>query len=94
LTVGDGRGCELVAILAPLLGVCSGIAAVQHPATAHRALGCSKPRPHGKPKPSEPLAPDIDAQLLLESESKAWDAVVEQGSVNAKFAFVDKHTRR
>jgi hypothetical protein len=63
-------------------------------ALSHRALGCSKPGPYGKPKPSEPFAPDIDAQLLLKSESKAWDAVVEQGSVNVKFAFFDEHTRR
>ena len=36
--LGDGRRCELVAILAPLLRVCSGIAAVQHPATANLSV--------------------------------------------------------
>lgn len=53
-----------------------------------------KPRPHGKSKLPEPIAPDIDPQLLLERESKAWDSVVEHSCRNAKFVFVDEYARR
>ena len=63
-------------------------------ALTQRTLGLAKPRPNRKPKPAYPFAPHIDAELLLESESKTWNAMVEDSPFNPKILFIEEQARR
>jgi len=62
-------------------------------ALTHRTLRLTKPRSNGQFKSPQPFAPHIDAQFLLESESKAWNAMVKHGTLDPKFLFVEEQTR-
>jgi hypothetical protein len=63
-------------------------------ALTQRTLGLAKPRPNRKPKPAYPFAPRIDAELLLESESKTCNAIVEDSPFNPKILFIEEQARR
>ena len=63
-------------------------------AQAYRTLGLTKPRSNGQSKSPQPFAPHIDAQFLLQSESKAWNAMVKHRTFDPKFLLVEEQARR
>jgi hypothetical protein len=68
--------------------------AISRCALPHRTFGLAQPRPNWKLELLESFTPHVHAELLGEGEGKAGNAVVEHGTVYAKFIFIEQQAGR